>query len=89
MYPSPPFVPHNPSHRSPISVGVVRVSQVGVLASNEDGLGDVGTGIIGVEGDDALPVRDGGGGVGAVIGCGDGEEEVLDEKLQGWRRRKV
>lgn len=65
-------------------IGAVGVEAVGVLAGDEDGSGDVGAGLVGVEGDGLPPVGDGGGGGGAVVGGGDGEEEVLDEELLGW-----
>lgn len=57
----------------------VGVEVVGVLAGDEDGPGDVGAGLVGVEGDGAPPVGDGGFGGGG--GGGDGEDEVLDEEL--------
>lgn len=59
----------------------VGVTAVGVFAGNEDGSGDVGAGLVGVERDGLPPVGDGGGGSGAVVGGGDGEEEVFDEEL--------
>lgn len=65
-------------------MGAVGVEVIGVLASKENGSGDVGAGLVGVEGDGAPPVGDGGGGGGAVVGGGDGLEEVLDEELLGW-----
>lgn len=64
-------------------VGAVGVEVVGVLAGDEDGAGDIGAGLVGVEGDGAPPVWDGGGGGDAAAGGGDGEEEVLDEELVG------
>lgn len=57
------------------------VVEVGVLAGDGDGTGDVGAGLVSVEGDGLPPVGDGGRGGDAAVGGGDGEEEVLDEKL--------
>ena len=64
-------------------VGALRAAGVGVLPGDEDRAGDVGAGLVSVEGDGAPPLRDGRGGSGAAIGGGDGEEEVLDEELVG------
>lgn len=64
-------------------VGAVGVAVVGIFAGDENGAGDIGAGLVSVEGDGAPPVGDGGGGGGAVVGGGDGEEEVLDEELLG------
>ena len=64
-------------------VGAVGVTAIGVLTGDENGSGDVGAGLVGVEGDSAPPVGDGRGGGGAVVVGGDGEEEVLDEELLG------
>ncbi|GFY94489.1 EXORDIUM like 5 [Actinidia rufa] len=64
-------------------VGAVGVTAVAVLTGDENGSGDVGAGLVGVEGDRAPPVGDRRGGGGAVVVGGDGEEEVLDEELLG------
>ncbi|KAL6963583.1 hypothetical protein U1Q18_034594 [Sarracenia purpurea var. burkii] len=64
-------------------VSPMGVTAVGVLAGDEDGSGDVGAGLVGVERNGAPPVGDGWGRGGAVVGRGDGEEEVLDEELLG------
>ena len=55
-------------HGEAREVGAVGVAEVGVLAGDGDGAGDVGAGLVGVEGDGAPPVGDGGGGGGAVVG---------------------
>lgn len=64
-------------------VGAVGVEVVGVFAGDEDGSGDVGAGLVGVEGDGLPPIGDGGERGGAAVSGGDGEKEVLDEELLG------
>lgn len=60
-------------------LGAEGVSEIGILAGDDDGARDIGGSLVGVERDGSPPLGDGG----RRSGGGDGGQEIFDENLLG------